>query len=142
MERTLMIIKPDAVEQGHMGDIISIVEKLSGLDLIALRKVRLSKEDAQAFYAIHKERPFYGELVEFMTRGPVVVMAIEGENAVKRMREVIGATNPKEAAEGTIRKLYASSVGENAVHGSDSPENGMNETNFFFFEREYLRLRK
>jgi nucleoside-diphosphate kinase len=142
MERTLMIIKPDAVEQGRMGDIISIVEKLPGLDLIALRKVRLSKEDAQAFYAIHKERPFYGELVDFMTRGPVVVMAIEGENAVKRMREVIGATNPKEAAEGTIRKLYASSVGENAVHGSDSPENGQNETNFFFFEREYLRLRK
>jgi len=142
MERTLMIIKPDAVEKGHIGDILSIVEKQAGLDMIALRKVKLSPEDARHFYAIHKDRPFYGELVEYMTRGPVVVIAIEGENAVKRMREVIGATNPKEAAEGTIRKLYAASIGENAVHGSDSPENGLVETGFFFFEREFLRLRK
>ncbi len=142
MERTLMIIKPDAVEKGHMGDIISMVEKVEGIEIIAMRKVRLSMDDAREFYAIHKERPFYGELTEFMTRGPVVVMALEGENAVKRMREVIGATNPGEAAEGTIRKLYASNVGENAVHGSDSPENGQIETNFFFFTREYLRIRK
>jgi nucleoside-diphosphate kinase len=142
MERTLMIIKPDAVEKGHIGDILSIVEKQVGLDMIALRKVKLSPEDARHFYAIHKERPFYGELVEYMTRGPVVVIAIEGENAVARMREVIGATNPKDAAEGTIRKLYAASIGENAVHGSDSAENGRVETGFFFFEREFLRLRK
>jgi nucleoside-diphosphate kinase len=142
MERTLMIIKPDAVEKGHMGDIISMVEKVEGIEIIAMRKVRLSMDDAKEFYAIHKERPFYGELTEFMTRGPVVVMALEGENAVKRMREVIGATNPAEAADGTIRKLYASNVGENAVHGSDSPENGQIETNFFFFTREYLRIRK
>ncbi|MFA7332098.1 MAG: nucleoside-diphosphate kinase [Candidatus Delongbacteria bacterium] len=142
MERTLMIIKPDAVEKGHIGDILSILEKQPGLDMIALRKVKLSPEDAKHFYAIHKERPFYGELVEYMTRGPVVVIAIEGENAVARMRGIIGATNPKEAAEGTIRKLYAESIGENAVHGSDSPENGLVETGFFFFEREFLRLRK
>lgn len=142
MERTLMIIKPDAVEKGHIGDILSILEKQPGLDMIALRKVKLSPEDAKHFYAIHKERPFYGELVEYMTRGPVVVIAIEGENAVARMRGVIGATNPKDAAEGTIRKLYAESIGENAVHGSDSPENGLVETGFFFFEREFLRLRK
>ena len=142
MERTLMIIKPDAVEKGHIGDILSILEKQAGLDMIALRKVKLSPEDAKHFYAIHKERPFYGELVEYMTRGPVVVIAIEGENAVARMRGVIGATNPKDAAEGTIRKLYAESIGENAVHGSDSPENGLVETGFFFFEREFLRLRK
>jgi nucleoside-diphosphate kinase len=142
MERTLMIIKPDAVEKGHIGDILSILEKQAGLDMIALRKVKLSPEDAKHFYAIHKERPFYGELVQYMTRGPVVVIAIEGENAVARMRGVIGATNPKDAAEGTIRKLYAESIGENAVHGSDSPENGLVETGFFFFEREFLRLRK
>jgi len=142
VERTLAIIKPDAVEQGHIGHIVSILERQQGLDIIALRKVRLSPEDARTFYAVHKERPFYGELVEFMTRGPVVVIAIEGDNAVKRLREVIGATNPQEAAEGTIRKLYASSVGENAVHGSDSPENGLAETGFFFFEREFLRLRR
>lgn len=142
MERTLMIIKPDAVEKGHIGDIISILEKQQGIDLIGLRKVKLSPGDAEKFYAIHKERPFYGELVEYMTRGPVIVIAIEGENVVKRMRDVIGATNPKEAAAGTIRKLYAESIGENAVHGSDSPENGLVETSFFFFEREFLRLRK
>ncbi|MDP2361360.1 MAG: nucleoside-diphosphate kinase [bacterium] len=142
MERTLVIIKPDAVEQGHIGHILSIIEEQPGLDIIALRKVRLSPEDARTFYAIHKERPFYGELVQYMTRGPVVAIAVEGENAVKRMREVIGATNPKEAAAGTIRKLYAASIGENAVHGSDSPENGRVETSFFFFEREFLRLRR
>ncbi len=142
MERTLMIIKPDAMEKGHIGDILSILEKQPGLDLIGLRKVKLSPDDARHFYAIHKERPFFGELVQYMTRGPVVVIAIEGENAVARMRGIIGATNPKEAAEGTIRKLYAESIGENAVHGSDSPENGLVETGFFFFEREFLRLRK
>lgn len=142
MERTLLIVKPDAVEKGHIGEIVSIVEKLEGLDIIALRKVKLSVPDAEAFYAIHKARPFYKDLVTYMSRGPVVVVAIEGENAVKRMREVIGATNPKDAAPGTIRATFATSIEENAVHGSDSPENGRVETSFFFFEREFLRLRK
>lgn len=142
MERTLLIVKPDAVEKGHIGEIVSIVEKQAGLDIIALRKVKLSVPDAEAFYAVHKERPFYKDLVAYMSRGPVVVVAIEGENAVKRMREVIGATNPKDAAPGTIRATFATSIEENAVHGSDSPENGRVETGFFFFEREFLRLRK
>jgi nucleoside-diphosphate kinase len=142
MERTLMIIKPDAVEKGHIGAILSILENQQGLDIIGLRKVRLSPQDARHFYSVHKERPFYGELVEYMTRGPVIVIAIEGENAVSRMREVIGATNPKDAAPGTIRQQFAASIGENAVHGSDSAENGVVETGFFFFEREFLRLRK
>jgi nucleoside-diphosphate kinase len=141
MERSLMIIKPDAVRKGHMGDIVSIVEKLDGLNIVALRLVKLSPQDAQKFYDIHKERPFYNDLVKYMTSGNVVVIAIEGENAVKRMREVIGATNPADAAKGTIRKLYAESIEANAVHGSDSPENGLLETGFFFFEREFLRLR-
>jgi nucleoside-diphosphate kinase len=142
MERTLLIIKPDAVEQGHIGEIISVVEKQAGLDLIGLRKVKLSVPDAESFYAVHKERPFYRDLVSYMCRGPVVVVAIEGENAVKRMREIIGATNPRDAAPGTIRATFANSIEENAVHGSDSPENGRIETSFFFFEREFLRLRK
>jgi nucleoside-diphosphate kinase len=142
MERTLMIIKPDAVEQGHIGHIISMLEQVPDIDIIAMRKVRMSPEDARTFYAVHKERPFYGELVQYMTRGPVIVIAIEGEDVVRRMREVIGATNPREAAEGTIRRRYAASIGENAVHGSDSPENGRVESSFFFFEREFLRLRK
>jgi nucleoside-diphosphate kinase len=141
MERTLMIIKPDAVAKGHMGDIVSIVEKIEGLNIIALRLVKLSPQDARKFYEIHRERPFYDDLVEYMTSGKVVVIAIEGEDAVSRMRGVIGATNPAEAAEGTIRKMYAESIEANAVHGSDSPENGVIETSFFFFEREFLRLR-
>ena len=142
MERTLVIVKPDAVEQGHIGEIVSIVEQQAGLDIIGLRKVRLSPSDAEQFYAVHKARPFYRDLVDYMTRSTVVVIALEGENAVKRMREVIGATNPKDAAPGTIRARFASSIEENAVHGSDSPENGQIETAFFFFEREFLRLRK
>jgi nucleoside-diphosphate kinase len=142
MERSLMIIKPDATKKGHIGDIISIVEKQEDVTIVALRLVKLSPQDAEHFYAIHKERPFYGELVEYMTSGNVVVIALEGNDIVKRMRTVIGATNPKEAAEGTIRAQYAESIAANAVHGSDSPENGLAETGFFFFEREFLRLRE
>ncbi len=141
MERSLMIIKPDATKKGHIGDIISVLEKQEDVTIVGLRLVRLSQGDAEQFYAIHKERPFYGELVEYMTSGNVVVIALEGNDIVKRMRTVIGATNPKEAAEGTLRAMYAESIAANAVHGSDSNENGLVETGFFFFEREFLRLR-
>ena len=131
IERTLSIIKPDAVERNLVGRIIAQFEE-SGLRPVAIRRQHLSAQEAGAFYAVHKERPFYGELVEFMTRSPVVVMVLEGENAVLRNREVMGATNPADAAEGTIRKLYAQSIGENSVHGSDSLENANIEVNFFF----------
>ena len=131
IERTLSIIKPDAVERNLVDRIIAQFEE-SGLRPVAIRRQHLSAQEAGAFYAVHKERPFYGELVEFMTRSPVVVMVLEGENAVLRNREVMGATNPADAAEGTIRKLYAQSIGENSVHGSDSLENANIEVNFFF----------
>lgn len=131
MSRTLAIIKPDAVQNGHTGKIIAHLEK-EGFRILAMRMEHLSKEKAGEFYAVHKERPFYGELVEFMTSGPCIPMALEAENAVARYRETIGATDPAEAAEGTIRKLYAESKGRNAVHGSDSDENAANEIRFFF----------
>lgn len=131
MARTLAIIKPDAVQNGHTGKIIAHLEK-EGFRILAMRMEHLSKEQAGEFYAVHKERPFYGELVEFMTSGPCVPMALEADNAVAKYRETIGATDPAEAAEGTIRKLYAESKGRNAVHGSDSDENAANEIRFFF----------
>jgi nucleoside-diphosphate kinase len=130
-ERTLSIIKPDAVEANHVGEILAMIEK-AGLKIVAMRMLHLSKPQAEGFYAVHKERPFFGELVEFMTRSPVVVSVLEGENAVAKYREVMGATNPEEAAEGTIRKKYAKDIGENSVHGSDSPENAHIETMYFF----------
>ncbi|TVQ90575.1 MAG: nucleoside-diphosphate kinase [Deltaproteobacteria bacterium] len=131
IETTLSILKPDAVERNLVGKIIARFEE-EGLRPVAIRRMHLSRADAEGFYAVHKERPFFGELVEFMTRSPVVVMALRGENAVARNREIMGATNPAEAAEGTLRKLYAKSIGENTVHGSDSAENAAIEVAYFF----------
>ncbi len=135
MEQTLSIIKPDAVKKGVIGKIVDRFES-NGLRIAAMKKVELSKKDAEGFYAVHKERPFFGELVEFMTSGPVVVMVLEGENAVLKNRELMGATNPKEAKPGTIRADFAESIDANAVHGSDSLENAKIEINFFFASRE------
>jgi nucleoside-diphosphate kinase len=131
IERTLSIIKPDGVKRNLLGEILGRFEK-AGLTVIGTKLVHLSQKEAEGFYAVHRERPFFGELVEFMTRSPVVVMVLEGENAVARNREIMGATNPAEAAEGTLRKLYADSIGENAVHGSDSLENAAIEVAYFF----------
>ncbi|MCO4744634.1 MAG: nucleoside-diphosphate kinase [Proteobacteria bacterium] len=135
IERTLSIIKPDATEKNVIGKIIARFEE-EGLRPIGIRMQHLSLSDAQGFYAVHSERPFFGELVEFMTRNPVVVMALEGENAVAKNREIMGATNPADAAEGTLRKLFASSIGENSVHGSDSAENAAIEIAYFFRSTE------
>ena len=135
MERTLSIIKPDAVKKNVIGKIIDRFES-NGLRIAAMKKLQLSEQDAAEFYAVHKERPFFGELVEFMTSGPVVVMVLEGDNAVAKNRELMGATNPKEAAPGTIRADFAESIDANAVHGSDSLENAAKEIAFFFAQRE------
>jgi len=137
VEQTLSIIKPDAVKKGVIGKILDRFES-NGLRIAATKKVQLSKADAEAFYAVHKERPFFGELVEFMVSGPVVVSVLEGENAVAKNRELMGATNPQEAAPGTIRADFAQSIDANAVHGSDSLENAKNEIKFFFEESEIL----
>jgi nucleoside-diphosphate kinase len=132
---TFTMLKPDAVEAKNTGKIINhIIE--AGYSIKAMKLTQLSKEDAEAFYAVHKERPFYGELVEYMSSGPIVAATLEKENAVEDYRTVIGATNPADAAEGTIRKLYATSIAANAVHGSDSDENALLESNFFFTGRE------
>src|SRR6516164_10890797 len=131
IERTFGIVKPDAVAKNAIGGVIDLVEK-AGLKIIALRLVRLGETQAKAFYAVHKERPFFGALVQFMTSGPCVVMAIEGENAVARYREVMGATDSKKAAAGTIRAKYGTDIEKNAVHGSDSPDNAKIELGFFF----------
>lgn len=135
MEQTLSIIKPDAVKKGVIGKIISRFET-NGLRIAAAKKLLLSTDDAKKFYEVHKERPFYGELVEFMTSGPVVAMVLEGDNAVAKNRELMGATNPKEAAPGTIRADFAESIDANAVHGSDSLENAKIEIAFFFAKKE------
>lgn len=135
MEQTLSIIKPDAVAKGVIGKILDRFES-NGLRVAATKKIQLSKADAEAFYAVHSERPFFGELVEFMISGPVVVTVLEGENAMAKNRELMGATNPKEAAAGTIRADFAESIDANAVHGSDSLENAANEIAFFFAARE------
>jgi nucleoside-diphosphate kinase len=137
MERTLSIIKPDAVKNRHIGAIIARFEQ-EGLRIAAAKKIQLSRAAAEGFYAEHRERKFFGELVEFMTSGPVVVMVLEGENAIVRNREIMGATDPAKAAEGTLRKLYAASVGENAVHGSDSPASAQREVAYFFASTEIL----
>ena len=129
------MIKPDAVESGHIGPIIEKITS-AGFKIKAMKFTQMSKRDAQEFYAIHKERPFFGELVAFMTRGPIVAAILEKENAVEDFRMLIGATNPAEAAEGTIRKLFAKDIGENAVHGSDSDENATIEGAFHFSGRE------
>lgn len=135
MQQTLSIIKPDAVKKGVIGKIIDRFE-CNGLRIAAMKKLRLSKDDAAKFYEVHKDRPFFKDLVEFMTSGEVVVMVLEGENAVAKNRELMGATNPKEAAPGTIRADFADSIDANAVHGSDSDENAKIEIAFFFAKRE------
>jgi nucleoside-diphosphate kinase len=129
--RTFTMIKPDAMKNGHAGAIIDRIIK-EGYRIVSLKLTKLSAEKAGEFYAVHKERPFYGELVEFMSSGVIIAAILEKENAVAAFRELIGATNPAQAAEGTIRKMYATSLGENAVHGSDSDENAAMEGSFFF----------
>ncbi|WP_456375987.1 nucleoside-diphosphate kinase [Lutibacter sp.] len=133
--RTFTMLKPDSVEKGYTG---AILEKINaaGFRIVAMKKTQMTVADAEEFYAIHNERPFFGELVEFMTRGPIIAAILEKENAVDDFRVLIGATNPADAAEGTIRKLYATSMGENAVHGSDSDENAAIEGAFHFSGRE------
>ena len=135
VERTLSIIKPDAVEQNKIGNIIAMIEA-AGLQILGMRMLQLSRAQAEGFYEVHKERPFFGELVEFMTRGPVVVSALQGDDAVARYRALMGPTNPADAEEGTIRKAYGTDIAENACHGSDSVENGQIEVAYFF--PEYL----
>ncbi|MFZ5609036.1 MAG: nucleoside-diphosphate kinase [Pseudomonadota bacterium] len=137
LERTLSIIKPDATRRNLTGKVNAMLEG-AGLRIVAQRRLRLSKADAEAFYAVHKARPFFADLVKFMTSGPVVVQVLEGEGAVARNREVMGATNPADAAEGTIRKAFAESIEANSVHGSDSAENAAREIAFFFAERDIV----
>jgi len=131
LERTLSIIKPDGVEKNVIGEVLSRFET-NGLRVVALKRIQLSKSDAEGFYAVHKERPFFGSLTDFMSRGPIVVQVLEGENAIAKNREIMGATNPEEAAEGTIRKDFATNIEENTVHGSDSPESADFEIGYFF----------
>jgi nucleoside-diphosphate kinase len=137
VERTFSIIKPDATARNLTGAINAMIEA-AGLRIVAQRRIRMSREQAEKFYEVHKERPFYRELVEFMTSGPVVVQVLEGDNAVAKYREVMGATNPAQAAEGTIRKQFAQSVGENSVHGSDSADNAKLEIAQFFSGNEIV----
>jgi len=137
MERTLVMIKPDGVSRNLIGKVISIFEE-KGLRVVALKKVRLSKEQAKKFYIVHKERPFYESLTDYMSSGPVVAMILEGENAITRVREIMGATDPAQAEEGTIRKMFGLDKEKNTVHGSDSPESAKKEIAFFFSEYEIL----
>jgi nucleoside-diphosphate kinase len=137
MEQTLSIIKPDAVAKGVIGKIMDRFES-NGLRIAAAKKMQLSEADAQAFYAVHSERPFFKDLVDFMISGPVVAMVLEGEGAMAKNRDLMGATNPKEAEPGTIRADFADSIDANAVHGSDSVENAKNEIKFFFSDREIV----
>ena len=137
VQRTFSIIKPDATERNLTGAVNAVIEK-AGLRIIGQRRIQMTQAQAERFYSVHSERPFFGELVEFMTSGPVVVQVLEGENAVAAYREVMGATNPAEAAEGTIRKLFAKSIGENSVHGSDSEENAAIEIAQFFSEADIV----
>lgn len=137
VERTLSILKPDATKRNLTGAINAVIEE-SGLKIIAQKRIRMSRKQAEGFYAVHKERPFFNDLVTFMMSGPVVVQALEGENAVARYRDVMGATNPANAAEGTIRKRFAESIEANSVHGSDSLENAKTEIGFFFADEEIV----
>ena len=137
VQRTFSIIKPDATERNLTGAINKVIEE-GGLRVIAQRRIHMSRTQAERFYGVHSERPFFGELVDFMTSAPVVVQVLEGENAVARYREVMGATNPAEAADGTIRKLFAKSIGENSAHGSDSEENAALEISQFFSEADIV----
>ena len=136
-ERTFSIIKPDATERNLTGAVNAVIEA-AGLRIVAQRRVKLTEAQAKKFYEVHAERPFYGELVGQMTAEPVVVQVLEGDNAVARYREVMGATNPEQAAEGTIRKLFSLSIGENSVHGSDAPETAAEEIKYFFSDEELV----
>jgi nucleoside-diphosphate kinase len=137
VERTFSIIKPDATRRNLTGAINALIEQ-AGLNIIAQKRLRMSRAQAETFYAVHRERPFFGELVEFMTSGPVVVQVLEGENAIAKYREIMGATDPAKAAHGTIRKLYGQSVSDNSVHGSDAPETATQEINQFFSGNEIV----
>jgi len=137
IQRTFSIIKPDATARNLTGKIISKFED-AGLRVVASRRIRMTREQAEGFYAVHKDRPFFGELVDFMISGPVVIQVLEGEDAIAKNREVMGATNPADAAPGTIRKDFALSVGENSVHGSDAPETAAEEIRFFFSDDEIV----
>ena len=136
-ERTFAIIKPDAVAAGHTGEILAMVQQ-NGFRIAGMKMKRLSQKEAEEFYGVHRERPFYGSLVKFMTEGPVVVMVLERQDAIKKWRDVMGATNPANAAEGTIRKRFAESIERNCVHGSDAPETAAVEIPFFFSSSELL----
>jgi nucleoside-diphosphate kinase len=138
VERTLSILKPDALQSGVIGRILTKFEE-AGLKPVAMKMLQLTQKQAEGFYAVHRERPFFKSLVQYMTSGPVVVQVLEGENAVARNREVMGATNPANAAEGTIRKLFGQSIEANSVHGSDSPENARTEIAFFFAPADLVR---
>ena len=137
LERTFSIIKPDATRRNITGKVVNKLEE-GGLRVVASKRIHMTREQAEGFYAVHKERPFFGELVDFMMSGPVVVQVLEGENAIARNREIMGATNPAEAAAGTIRADYAESIGENSVHGSDGPDTAKDEIAFFFTEQEIV----
>jgi len=139
LQKTFSIIKPDAVKSGNAGKILSLLEQ-NGFRIVALRMTKLSQSQAEGFYAVHRERPFFGSLVTFMTEGPVIVMALEREDAVKKLREVMGATNPANAAEGTVRKLFAESIERNSIHGSDAPETAAEELKYFFTGIELNQL--
>jgi nucleoside-diphosphate kinase len=137
MERTFAILKPDAVAAGQTGDILAMIQK-AGFRVVGMKMKRLSQLEAEGFYAVHRERPFFGSLVKFMTEGPVVVMVLEAPDAIKKWRDTMGATNPANAAEGTIRKTFAQSIERNCVHGSDAPETAAVEIPFFFSSTELL----
>ena len=137
LERTFSIVKPDATRRNLTGAVVAKLEE-GGLRVVASKRIQMTKDQAEGFYAVHKERPFYGELVAFMTSGPVVVQVLEGENAIARNREIMGATNPEEAADGTIRKLYAENIEANSVHGSDAPETAAEEIKYFFSDDEIV----
>lgn len=137
MEKTFAIIKPNAFADGNSGKIISRIYE-EGFKIVGIKKLYLSQVEAEGFYAVHKDRPFFGELTEFMASGPCIVMVLEAENAIKKWRDLMGATNPAEAAEGTLRKLYGASLGENATHGSDAPETAAFEIGYFFSGLELL----
>jgi nucleoside-diphosphate kinase len=137
MEKTLAIIKPDAVAAGQTGEIIAMIQK-AGFRIAGMKMRRLSRMEAESFYAVHRERPFYSSLVKFMTEGPVVLMALEGQDAIQKWRDTMGATNPANAAEGTVRKRFAQGIERNCVHGSDAPETAAVEIPFFFSTAELL----
>ena len=137
VERTFSIIKPDAVERNKIGEITAMLES-SGLRIVAAKRIKLDQDKAAAFYKVHADKPFFQNLCDFMCSGPIIVQVLEGENAIQKNREIMGATNPDEAAEGTIRKQFAISLEKNSVHGSDSPENAIIEINHFFNEKDII----